>query len=364
MLLIVLSIVVTKQFDFLQQKELGINPDQVLYFTSNNKHSYRNLKNIQREVSELKGVKEVAMTVGGLPDSYMSTVTYDVQGMESKRQLLTSFSSLNFPSLLGMVVMEGSLFDPSLKSDIGKTALLNETAARFLGWPENDLVGKFITPSNMSFEGTGPRKVVGIVKDFHFDSFKNAIEPMAILSTDMEETVTVKLSSANATHTILEIAAIWEKYVPRYPFTYHFLDQKLKALHEADTNQRKVLYLFSGLAIIISIAGLLGLSAYLLQIRRKEIVVRSVLGASTSDLIKLLLAKYLKLLVIAGVVSIPLALFFGSSWLKDFSYRIAFTPDIYLVGTTSVMILMLIILSIHIIFSTRINPAEELGNEG
>ena len=363
MLLVVLCVVVTRQFEFLQQKELGINPDQVLYFTSNNKHSYRNLKNIQREVGELKGVKEVAMTVGGLPDSYMSTVTFDIQGTESKRQLLTSFSSLNFPSLLNMEVIEGSLFDPSLKSDIGKTALLNETAARFLGWPDNQLVGRSITPTNSSFEGAEPRKVVGIVKDFHFGSFKNTIEPMAILSTDMEETVIVKLSSADAKRTILDIASIWEKYVPRYPFAYHFLDQKFKALHEADTKQRKVLYLFAGLAIIISIAGLLGLSAYLLQIRRKEIVVRSVLGASTSDLIKLLLAKYLKLLVIAGVSSIPLALFFGSSWLNDFSYRIAFTPDIYLMGTSSVMLLIVFILGIHIIFSTRINPAEELGNE-
>jgi len=364
MLLIVLSVLITKQFNFLQNREIGLNPDQVLYFSSNNRHSFKNLKNIQGEIERLPGVQEVAMSIGGLPDSYTESITYHIEGMENTRQLMTAFTSANFPSLLDMEIIEGKLFDTSLSSDVGKVALVNETAARQLGWPAENILGTTIEPIDyFAYEEGQPKKIIGIVKDFHFDSFKKEIEPSALLSTDLEETVVVKLLSENAGNTVLKIASIWDKYVPKYPFEYNFLDQKFQRMHEEDTRQRSILYLFSTLAIIISMAGLLGLSAYLLQVRRKEIVIRSVLGATSHHLLLLLTSKYIKLLLMAGIISIPISLFLGTAWLNDFSYRIAFSPSIFFMGITLVMVLMLSILGIQIMYSIAVNPAEELGNE-
>lgn len=364
MLLILLSVVVTKQFNYMQNRELGLNPDQILYFTSNNKHSYRNLSKIKSEVEALTGVKEVATSIGGLPTSYTETLSYRIEGVETTRQLMTAFTSLNFPNLLDLEAIEGTPFDIELTSETGKTALLNETAARQLGWPQKDIIGTSIEPLDyFGFEEGQTRKVVGIVKDFHFDSFKNAIEPLAILSSDLEETIIVKLASEDSKNTVLAIASVWDKYVPKYPFEYSFLDQKFQRMHAEDTKQRNLLYLFSGLAIIISIAGLLSLSSYLLQIRKKEIVLRSVLGATSRNLLKLLAANYLKLLLVAGILVVPVAMLLSTRWLNEFSYRINLSPDILFTGISSVVLVMLFILSIQILHSIKLNPAEELSNE-
>ena len=215
MILIVISLLVTKQFDFLQKKELGLQPNQVLYFTSNNKHSYKNISNIKSEIENLGGVKEVAMSIGGLPNSYTESVSYKVQGKKSLQQMMTAYTSLNFPSLLGIKIVDGRLFDPLLQSEINKTALLNETAARRLGWPEQNVVGMLLEPMDYFNNGEGLRReVIGVVEDFHFESLKEGIEPLAILSTDMEETFVIKLSSSHSKETVKEIAGIWSKYIP------------------------------------------------------------------------------------------------------------------------------------------------------
>lgn len=363
MLLMFLSILVSKQFNYMQNREIGINADQVLYFTSNNKHSFRNLRKIKAEIEGLTGIKEVAMSIGGLPGSTSESITYNMEGLGVTRQLTTAFTSLNFPKLLDIQVIEGRSFDVRQNADLGTTALVNETAAYQLGWPQEDILGKSIEPLNYYGQEGKARKIIGIVRDYHFDSFKKTIEPLAILSSDIEETVIVKLTSQNASNTISAIGSIWNKYVPKYPFEYHLLDERFLKIHEEDTKQRNLLYLFSGLAIIISIAGFLSLSAYLLQARRKEIALRSVLGATASNLLSLFLEKHFKLLIISSILCSPAAFYLGSRWLKEFSYRITLSVDIFITGISAIVLLMVLVLSLQIFFSTKLNPAKELSLE-
>ena len=130
-----------------------------------------------------------------------------------------------------------------------------------------------------------------------------------------------------------------------------------------DTSQRKVLYLFSMLAIFISITGLLGLSARLLQTRRNEIALRTILGASISSLLLLLTSRYSRLLLLASLLCLPISIYSAKKWLSDFSYKISLSPSMFLTGIAMVIVLMLLILSQQVLRTIHLNPSDELSNE-
>ena len=364
MVLIVMSIVITQQFDYLQKRELGLSPDQILYFSSNNKHSYKNIEKIKNEVDALSGVKEVAMCIGGLPNSFTEAISFNVEGMESQLQMMTAFAEAGFPKTIGLELIEGQLFNEKLKSKIGQSAILNEAAAKQLGWPETEVLGRAIEPKEyFAYEEGQSWRVIGIVKDYHFESLKERIAPLVILNSDLEETFVIKLASAESSETVEKISEIWSDYVPKYPFQYSFLDAHFQAMIEKDTRQRRLLYLFSAFTILISIGGLLGLSAYVLNSRRKEIALRNVLGAPMNHFLLLFSKRYFKLLAVATGISVFTSIYFSRQWLNDFSYRISLSPDMFITGVGMVTALVFIILIAQIVHSISANPIEELNND-
>lgn len=364
LLLMVLSLVVTKQFAFLQNKSLGLNPEQILYFSSNNKDSFRNMAKIKMEMEALSGVSDVAMSIGGLPHSFTESISFKVPEDGTRKQIMTVFASRNFPELMELSVVEGQLFNTKIRSTASRTALVNETAARQLGWPQQKLIGTPLQPVDYFDSLEGPSwNIVGIVDDFHFESFRKQIEPLIILSSDLEETFIVKLASQDAGKTVDQIAAIWNNHVPNYPFTYFFLDQRFQQIYEDDTRQRKMLYLFSGLAILIAIIGLTSISAYILQRRRKEMALRNVLGAPHLELIRLLSARYFKLLGIATIISLPVSIYLSNLWLSEFSYRTSLSANLFWGSSLVVAAVMLAVLFLQIQRSLSNNPAEELSHE-
>ncbi len=359
--LIILSIVVSKQFDFLQQKEIGLITDQILVFDSNNKHSWKNKELIRQEVERLNGVKSVAMIYGGLPEHPTESYAYITPKSDRNFLWKTAFTSLNAIDVLQLKILDGRDFDPMLKSDKGNSAILNETAAKELGWPSEDIVGRTLVRPGLEFKE--PLIIIGVIKDYHFESYKNQIEPLVITSTDWEETFVVKLTSKSYQNTIKEIEAIWSKYVPKYPFTYQFLDDTFKKMHIEDTKQRIALYLFSALSILISTIGVLGLSSFILELKTKEIAIRAVLGASLSNMLKLFSAKFIKLLCIASFIAVPLSLFLAELWLTDFKYRIKLDIMIFIYGCAAVMVTIISLLCLQIWKATVSNPTENLSNE-
>lgn len=364
MILLVLSLLISRQFQFMQQRELGLNPEQIFYFNSNNKHSFRNAKKILAEVNALSGVEGVAMTTGGLPFSSGESSRVSMNGASAHKLFTTVYATPNFPLLMEMVLLEGRMFQSALQAVDNRTALLNETAARQLGWPQQALVGESVNVMDLiNSDEEVSWEIIGIIKDFHAESLQNTIEPIILLRSDQEESFVLKLSTVNASQVIEKVASIWETYVPKYPFAYHFLDQQFARLHEEATHQRKILYVFLGLTIAIALMGTLGLSTFMLQIRRKEIALRTVLGAPMRDLLFMLSTRYARLLLIAAVASFPFSLYFSVSWLSEFSYRIEPTVGLFFgsIGAITLLVIGLVLLQIR--RSLHINPANELSDE-
>ncbi|MDW3193382.1 MAG: ABC transporter permease [Cytophagales bacterium] len=364
MVLMVMSLLISRQFVFMQERELGLNPEQIFYFNSNNKHSFRNATTILERVKALPGVIGVAMSTGALPHSNAETSSININGIAYEKRLTTVYCSANFPSLMELRLIEGRMFNLSLQSNTNRTAVLNETAAKQLGWPSQNLIGSTMKMLDLPGEEEAePWKVIGIVNDFHSESLQKTIAPMIMLRSNQEESFVVKMSAASAMQVVDHIAKIWETYVPKYPFTYHFLDEQFGHMHDEATQQRKILYVFLGLAMAIAMFGTLGVSTYLMQVKRKEIALRSVLGAPLPDLGILLFSGYMKTLLISMLISLPLSIYFSKMWLNEFSYRIDFTPGLFVGSVGAIALLVFGVLAIQMRKALTLNPVNELSDE-
>lgn len=171
----------------MQHKAIGLNDDQVLIFNSNNKHSWKNKTYIKEEIQQLSGVKGVSMIYGGLPKSPTEAASYQVG--PSTFQWNTAFAQPNLIELLDVQLLDGTAFDKEINPDTQAGVLLNESAAMALGWPQEQIIGQVIQLK----ETASTKRILGVVQDYHYESFKNKIEPLVIQSTGWEETFVVKL---------------------------------------------------------------------------------------------------------------------------------------------------------------------------
>ena len=355
--LIVFTIVINRQYQYMQEKDMGLEDEQILIFNSNNKHSWKNKDHIKTAVSQLSGVKEVSMAYGGLPISPNEVSSYQMD--QSTYQWNTAFIQPNLLNLLQVKVLEGTTFDEDIDSEIEKSVVLNEAAAKQLGWPQQNLIGKSLRLP----EEDSSKQILGIVKDYHYESFKSKIEPLVLRSSNWEESFIVKLAGNSDPALLADIEGIWNRYVPKYPFSYQFLDATYQHMHQEDTKQGKIIFFFTLLTIIIASIGTLSLCAFIQGLKVKEVAIKKILGASMARIFYALGSGLLKVLLIAGLISIPLAWFFANNWLNDFSYRISLSLGIFLIGFISLMGLILILIVVQSWRIATLNPIDSLKAE-
>jgi|GEM_PF-2598138 len=339
-ILIVFTIVIVRQFQFMQEKELGYNDAQVLVFDSNNKHSWKNKTHIQNAIKQLGEVADVTMVYGGVITSPTEAYSYKVK--ELSYQWNTAFVQPNFVDLLQLKIIDGNGFEDKINPEKNDVIVLNESAAKILGWPQKDIIGEFVLMKEENFA----KRIIGIVQDYHYESFKNKIEPLVIQSTGWEETFVVKLQSKDYQNTLSKVENIWKSYVPEYPFAYRFLDASFQQIHLADTKNGNIIFFFTILTLIITSMGTLSLGAFIQQTKIKEITIRKVLGAPVYHIFYNLSASFLKVLLFSSVVALPATWIFATNWLSDFNYRISLSPFLFIGGfiliVTTVMGLVIV----------------------
>lgn len=236
-----------------------------------------------------------------------------------------------------------------------------------------DPIGKSIT-SNDQFLNPNPNepsvyKIVGVVKDFHFQSLHQVISPLFLIHNQRSFTpgvdglITVRMNPPNFQETISNIEGLWQKFQPEQPFNYAFLDNDWAKLYEKEMDSRRVLSVFSIIAIFIACMGLLGLAAYITQQRTKEIGIRKVLGATTENIVTLLSKDFLKLVAIALVVASPIAWWFGQKWLSDFAYRIEIDWWIFAFAGLLAVAIAFFTVSYQSIRAALANPINSLKDE-
>ncbi|NJM26715.1 MAG: FtsX-like permease family protein [Bacteroidia bacterium] len=242
--------------------------------------------------------------------------------------------------------------------------LINETAMRLLGWQSaEDAIGQRISWSIGDFAlASGP--IRGVVKDFHQETLKNKVDPVIMVNEPIWlRTILVKVSTDRLQASVQQMQTAWDKLFPHYPMEYHFLDELYENLYKGERVQLQLLFIFSGLAIAIAFMGLLGLITYALKTRMKEFAVRKVLGASLTDLVRMMSREYLMILLIGSIIAVPLSIYSVSEWLSEFAYHVDITPASYVIAVSLVMLLLLCTISLQTLKTSRVNPADTLRDE-
>lgn len=253
---------------------------------------------------------------------------------------------------------------PQYLKEQPRAYLINETAMRRLGWssPE-EAIGQKINWSIANLQlDYGP--VVGVVRDFHQETLKNTVDPVIMVHEPVWiRTFLVKVKPGLVEEGITEIRSAWNEMFPLYPFEYYFLDELYDNLYRNDRMQLNLLYLFSGIALFIALMGLVGMIAYTLNTRVREIAIRKVLGATLADLIRMVSREYMLVLLIGGLVAIPISVYGVKQWLSGFAYHVEVSPAAYAITLSVVALLMLATIGLQTLRSSSMNPAETLRGE-
>jgi putative ABC transport system permease protein len=351
--LIAVTFLIIQQVTFLKKKDTGIQKESVVY--------------AKLPLQLMRAGKEVfTERLQHLPDienvAYSSMVFGEIEGyndleMEGRTINFTSiWVDAEFINLYDLQLVKGRFFKEEMKSDRNATALLNEAAVRAFDAKD---------PFEIEIRVPGGNaKVVGIVKDFNFKSLHNVIEPLAIVYFPGQGAyANIKLSGSNTQQTIDDIEEIWKELAPGFPFNYHYLDATFDNLYKSDTQMGKAISYASFIAILIAVLGVLSLSLFLCESRVKEIGIRKINGAKVWEVILGLNKVFAFNLLIAFIISCPLAWFIMRKWLDNFAYKTNISPWIFIGSGLIVSTIALIIVSGQSWRFANRNPADALRNE-
>jgi putative ABC transport system permease protein len=235
--------------------------------------------------------------------------------------------------------------------------IINESLAKKIGWTPEQAIGKIIEKNVQ-----GP--VVGVVKDFNFESLHEPVKPLVLfLDKDMARTFMLRISSHDMKSVLNRLEVLWSKRVTHRPFEYHFLDEDYNRLYAAEQRTSALFGVAAGLAILLACLGLFGLAAFSVVQRIKEIGIRRVLGANTGSIVLLIAKNFLVLVGISVLIAAPSAWYAGNQWLQDFAYRVNISLWIFVAATITVLIITLATVSAHAIRASLSNPVKSLRTE-
>jgi putative ABC transport system permease protein len=353
--------IVYKQINYIHNKDMGFNKDQILTvdFGFNLFNKYEAFKSELLKNHEVKAVTLLGGSVPGKEEVIENGFVPEGTPAEQLQWFSVMFTSHDFEKVLGVELIDGHSFQLGNSTD-STGFIINESAARALGWANDQVVGKTLQQAfNGTITGTGT--VIGLVKDFHYQPLYVPIKPLVIRLGG--NVLSVKIHSENLTATVASIQAEWAKQFEGNPFRYAFMDENFNKLYLKEDKFSATIQNFSILAVFIACLGLLGLSSYSTESRRKEIGVRKVNGANTFELVTLLIKDFSLLIVIAFAIAVPVSWYFGSLWLNNFAYKTEIGIAVFAVAGSFALLMAVLTVSYHTIKAARANPVKSLRYE-
>jgi putative ABC transport system permease protein len=356
--LIACTIIIRDQIHFMQSKKLGFEKDNVLMIERAWDLEKQDV--FMNEVRKLPDVRGAGGVSSPLGTRQFGGIILKPVGSDKVLNVKTLAMDDDFASMIGFTLVEGRGF--SKESVDSSFLLLNETAVKTFGL--KDPVGLKLTRTVGS--ETWSFTVIGVVKDFHFKSLRDPITPLVIESSERDgggtNYIGVRLSGINMSKTIHDIEAIWKKLAPQKSFAYYFLDENMILQYAAEHRSRNLFSAFSILAIVIGCVGLFALSAYTAMLRKKEIGIRKVLGASVKA-VTILSKEFTFLVLIAFMLAAPLAWWMMNQWLIEFSYRISLGIGPFIFAGATALFIALVTVSYQSIKAALENPIRALKAE-
>ena len=356
--LIICTFITYQQMQFILNKKIGFDKEQVLMIQGTNTLGQRRLA-FKNELLRLSAVKNVSQSdflpvTGTLRDHRQFW-------REGRKQLGEAVGAQfwrtdqDYISTLGMKLVDGRDFSDEIASD-SSAAIINQTMARQLGLEHP--VGERISMN------WGSWNVVGVVEDFHFESMKGTITPLCLIFAQYDAAIIlVKVETENMARVLESVSGVWKKFMPNQPIRYTFLDDSYARMYADVSRTGKVFTIFAALAIIVACLGLFALSAFMMEQRSKEISVRKVMGASPGGIFYLLTINFLKLVLVALALAIPVGWYLMKEWLKDYTYSIDITWEIFAISGAIALLIALFTISSESIKAILANPINSLKSE-
>ena len=363
MILVSSAIIIYSQLDYLSSKDLGFGKEAVLVIPVKNEAGLPRFEALQHSLKRINGILSVSAS-SNIPGGQFNQ--HHIASLESPDDNVSTaevFVDYDFFGTLDIPLAEGRTFLRGNRADSANTYILNETAARQLNITQ-PVAGKEIwwkqREKNMQLRGD----VVGVVKDFHFQSLHEPIRPLIfILTHERFNHIIIKLETTNFSDKLAAIEKAYKEFEPVYGFEFSFLEDQLNAQYASERRTVTILTIFTVIAILIASFGLFGIALLTFQQKVKEFSVRKVLGATLPNLLVLLVGDFTKLILLAVLLATPVAWWIMRDWLKNFSYQINIDPLIFIIAGLALILIAWITLSYFTVKASRLNPAETLKNE-
>jgi putative ABC transport system permease protein len=350
------TIVITRQLNFIKNKKLGYKREYVVVVPLIEEETIEKAKVLRTSLMDYPKIQAVTLS-----DSTPLRIRRSVSGMKVRKETgqvikIDAYMAdvdYDFLNVYGIQMAEGRNFSREFFSDF-MGVLVNEAFVRKAGW------------MNPTSQGLLKRKIIGVIEDFHFDTLHKAIEPAAFfLSNDFFGSINmgIRIKPENPENTLIEIKSIFTEVTSGQPFDFYFLDEAYNRLYRNEQRLASMVGYLEGLAIILGCMGLFGLATYAAERRSKEISIRKVLGASVFSIIRLMSKEFLILVLIANIIAWPLGYYFLHKWLRGYAYHCGFGIEIFLLAGMTTLLIAFTAVGLHTVRAAWASPLESIRYE-
>ncbi|MDB5116589.1 MAG: FtsX-like permease family protein [Mucilaginibacter sp.] len=360
--LILATAIVYMQLNFMQNQQLGFQKDHKLVIDYQfNQYINQRTEGIKQQLAGIPGVGLVSFSssIPGTSNNKFNTTIENSQAGNQQQITDVYFIDDLFLKQFHIDIIAGRGFSKNLAADSMKSMLINQAMLKSLGFKNaDDAIGKHFT--QLHHQG----QIVGVIKDFHNHSFLETIQPLTLRVDSSHLTnITIDITSPNVRATVSKLESAWKKMIPGIPFIYFFADEAYNQQYIAQERFGKLFICFAIMAIVISCLGLIGLSAYNIEQRKKEIGLRKVLGAPVHSIILMLSQDFIRLIIIALLITSPISWWAMHNWLQKFAYRINIPIWVFILSGLAAIVIALITISFQSIKVALANPIKSLRSE-
>jgi putative ABC transport system permease protein len=353
--LIISSLIITRQLQFIQNKDMGYQREHIITFRVIDQELIKKTPVLKEALNKIPGVMKVA-TSTSLPN-YISSNTgarWPGKPDDVEWSIYMGRVDNDFINLYDIQIVDGRNFSTELDLP-GKAVLINESAARALGW--DNPIGREL----INWKDTA--RIVGVMKDFHQHSLHQSIMPLQLFYSEKEWYISVRISGNNVQQTLAEIQKTKESFSDIYPFDYTFFDDEFNKAYKKEERTGKAAEWFTVITIIIACLGLYGLATFTAEQRIKEVGIRKVLGAPLSQLVYMLSRDFTYPVIISFLLAVPVAYYFMDRWLSDFAYHIRINFQIFMITFAGMVILAWLTVGYRTFKVANSNPVDSLKEE-
>ena len=361
-ILIVGTITVFQQLEYIQNKKIGYDKEQVLilndaYLLGDQVYTLKN--------EMLNNSNILSATASGylpVPSSRNNSAVIPNNQPDNPKTTPVQIFRVDFDYVktMGIEIIKGRDFSREFSSD-SSAMIINEAAAKHFEWdnPMDNTISVFVNGEGE----TKTHQIIGVARDFNFESLHDKVGPLVMIIGNSKGHISFRLKTKNIDEVISQLEDKWKEFAPNQPFSYSFMDERFDQMYENEKKLGETFGVFAGLAIFIGCLGLFGLSAFTAQKRTKEIGIRKVMGASVPGIVTLLGKEFVKLMIISFLIAAPLSYYLMDMWLQDFAYRTSLGIGIFILAGILSFLVAILTVSYHSIRSALANPVDSIKHE-